>query len=210
MARYIDAVCRLCRREGMKLYLKGERCFKEKCSFETRKGKLPGQHGAGKLKKPTGYALQLREKQKVKRIYGVLEKQFRLYFQKSDAKKGVTGHNLLGFLESRLDNVVYRLGLAPSRAAARQLVMHGHVKVNGKRVDIPSFQTKTGQSIELGERAKANEGVKTSVETAAGRGIPKWLTLDGGAFKGQVIASPTREDITLDINEQLIVELYSK
>lgn len=210
MARYKDAVCRLCRREGMKLYLKGERCFKEKCSFETRKGKIPGQHGAGKMKKPTGYAMQLREKQKVKRIYGVLEKQFRMYFQKADAKKGVTGHNLLGFLESRLDNVVYRLGFAPSRSAARQMVMHGHVKVNGKRVDIPSYQTKSGQSIELGERAKANEGVKGSVETAAGRGIPKWLTLDASAFKGQVIAAPTREDITLEINEQLIVELYSK
>ncbi|MFN8011842.1 MAG: 30S ribosomal protein S4 [Holophagaceae bacterium] len=210
MARYKDAVCRLCRREGMKLYLKGERCFKEKCSFETRKGKIPGQHGAGKMKKPTGYAMQLREKQKVKRIYGVLEKQFRMYFQKADAKKGVTGHNLLGFLESRLDNVVYRLGFAPSRSAARQMVMHGHVKVNGKRVDIPSFQTKAGQSIELGERAKANEGVKGSVETAAGRGIPKWLTLDAGAFRGQVIAAPTREDVTLEINEQLIVELYSK
>jgi small subunit ribosomal protein S4 len=210
MARYKDAVCRLCRREGMKLYLKGERCFKEKCSFETRKGKIPGQHGAGKMKKPTGYAMQLREKQKVKRIYGVLEKQFRMYFHKADAKKGVTGHNLLGFLESRLDNVIYRLGFAPSRSAARQMVMHGHVKVNGKRVDIPSFQTKTGQSIELGERAKANDGVKGSVETAAGRGIPKWLTLDAGAFKGQVISAPTREDITLEINEQLIVELYSK
>jgi small subunit ribosomal protein S4 len=210
MARYKDAVCRLCRREGMKLYLKGERCFKEKCSFETRKGKIPGQHGAGKMKKPTGYAMQLREKQKVKRIYGVLEKQFRMYFQKADAKKGVTGHNLLGFLESRLDNVVYRLGFAPSRSAARQMVMHGHVKVNGKRVDIPSYQTKAGQSIELGDRAKANEGVKGSVETAAGRGIPKWLTLDAGAFKGQVIAAPTRDDITLEINEQLIVELYSK
>ena len=210
MARYKDAVCRLCRREGMKLYLKGERCFKEKCSFETRKGKIPGQHGAGKMKKPTGYAMQLREKQKVKRIYGVLEKQFRMYFQKADSKKGVTGHNLLGFLESRLDNVIYRLGFAPSRSAARQMVMHGHVKVNGKRVDIPSFQTKTGQSIELGERAKANDGVKGSVETAAGRGIPKWLALDAGAFRGQVISAPTREDITLDINEQLIVELYSK
>ncbi len=210
MARYKDAVCRLCRREGMKLYLKGERCFKEKCSFETRKGKIPGQHGAGKMKKPTGYAMQLREKQKVKRIYGVLEKQFRMYFHKADSKKGVTGHNLLGFLESRLDNVIYRLGFAPSRSAARQMVMHGHVKVNGKRVDIPSFQTKTGHSIELGERAKANDGVKGSVETAAGRGIPKWLTLDAGAFKGQVISAPTREDITLDINEQLIVELYSK
>ena len=139
MARYSDAVCRLCRREGMKLYLKGERCFKEKCSFETRKGKIPGQHGAAKAKKPTGYALQLREKQKVKRIYGVLEKQFSLYFKRADAKKGVTGHNLLAFLESRLDNVVFRLGFCPSRAAARQMVMHGHILVNGKRVDIPSL-----------------------------------------------------------------------
>ena len=154
MARYTDAVCRLCRREGMKLYLKGERCFKEKCSFETRKGKIPGQHGAGKIKKPTGYALQLREKQKVKRIYGVLEKQFRHYFEKADAKKGVTGHNLLGFLECRLDNVVYRLGFAASRSSARQMVMHGHVLVGGKRVDIPSFQVKPGQAVELGVRAR--------------------------------------------------------
>jgi small subunit ribosomal protein S4 len=210
MARYTDAVCRLCRREGMKLYLKGERCFKEKCSFETRKGKIPGQHGAGKTKKPTGYSLQLREKQKVKRIYGVLEKQFRHYFEKADAKKGVTGHNLLGFLESRLDNVVYRLGFAPSRNAARQMVMHGHILVNGKRVDIPSFQVKPGLSVELGKRAKENDSVKSAVETAAGRGIPQWLTLDAAAFKGQVISAPKREDVTLDINEQLIVELYSK
>ena len=210
MARYCDAVCRLCRREAMKLYLKGERCFKEKCSFETRKGKIPGQHGAGKMKKPTGYSLQLREKQKVKRIYGVLEKQFRLYFEKADAKKGQTGHNLLAFLESRLDNVIYRLGFAPSRAAARQMVMHGHIKVNGRRVDIPSFQTKSGQSVEISERAQQNDFVKSAVETAAGRGIPKWLTLDAAAFKGQVIAIPTREDVPLEINEQLIVELYSK
>ncbi len=210
MARYADAVCRLCRREGMKLYLKGERCFKEKCSFETRKGKIPGQHGAGKMKKPTGYALQLREKQKVKRIYGVLEKQFRLYFQHADRRKGVTGHNLLAFLEQRLDNVVYRLGFAASRAAARQMVMHGHVLVNGKRVDIPSYQTRPGQTVELGQRARANEGVKSSVETATGRGVPQWLALDAPAFKGQIMAAPKREDITLDINEQLIVELYSK
>ncbi len=210
MARYCDAVCRLCRREAMKLYLKGERCFKEKCAFETRKGKIPGQHGAGKMKKPTGYSLQLREKQKVKRIYGVLENQFRLYFEKAESKKGQTGHNLLAFLESRLDNVIYRLGFSPSRASARQMVMHGHIKVNGTRVDIPSFQTKSGQSIELSERAQLNDFVKSSVETAAGRGIPKWLTLDAAAFKGQVIAVPTREDVPLEINEQLIVELYSK
>ena len=210
MARYNDAVCRLCRREGMKLFLKGERCFKEKCSFETRKGKIPGQHGGGKTKKPTGYAVQLREKQKVKRIYGVLEKQFRLYFERAERKKGVTGHNLLAILEQRLDNVVYRLGFAPSRAAARQMVMHGHVQVDGRRVDIPSFQTKAGQSIDLSDRAKNSVLDKTSVDTAQGRGIPKWLTLDANAFKGQVISTPTREDVPLDINEQLIVELYSK
>ncbi len=211
MARYTDAVCRLCRREGMKLYLKGERCFKEKCSFETRKGKIPGQHGSGKkIKKPTGYSLQLREKQKVKRIYGVLEKQFRHYFEKADQKKGVTGHNLLAFLEQRLDNVVYRLGFASSRAAARQMVMHGHILVNGKRVDIPSFQVKAGLSVELGKRAKENDTVKAAVETAASRGIPQWLSLDAAAFKGQVVSAPSREDVTLDINEQLIVELYSK
>jgi small subunit ribosomal protein S4 len=210
MARYSDAVCRLCRREGMKLYLKGERCFKEKCSFETRKGKIPGQHGAAKAKKPTGYALQLREKQKVKRIYGVLEKQFSLYFKHAESKKGVTGHNLLSFLESRLDNVVFRLGFCPSRAAARQMVMHGHILVNGKRVDVPSFQTKAGQSIEISAKAQQNDFVKSSLETAAGRGIPQWLSLDASAFKGAVIAVPSREDVPLDINEQLIVELYSK
>ncbi|HOD32084.1 MAG: 30S ribosomal protein S4 [Acidobacteria bacterium ADurb.Bin340] len=210
MARYCDAVCRLCRREGMKLYLKGERCFKEKCSFETRKGKIPGQHGAGKMKKPTGYALQLREKQKVKRIYGVLEKQFRLYFEKAERRKGQTGHNLLIMLETRLDNVVFRLGFAPSRAAARQMVMHGHVRVDGMRVDIPSYQVRSGQAVEISERARQNDFVKNAVDTAAGRGIPKWLTLEAAAFKGQVISTPTREDVPLDINEQLIVELYSK
>jgi small subunit ribosomal protein S4 len=194
----------------MKLFLKGDRCFKEKCAFETRKGKIPGQHGAGKLKKPTGYALQLREKQKVKRIYGVLEKQFRLYFERAERKRGVTGHNLLALLESRLDNVVYRLGFSPSRRTARQLVLHGHILVNGRRVDIPSYITKQGQSIELAANAREIESVKSSVETAAGRGIPKWLAFDASAFKGEIIAAPVREDVTLDINEQLIVELYSK
>lgn len=210
MARYSDAVCRLCRREGMKLYLKGERCFKEKCSFETRKGKIPGIHGNIKNKKSTGYALQLREKQKVKRIYGVLEKQFSLYFEYAERKKGVTGHNLLSFLESRLDNVVFRLGFCSSRAAARQLVMHGHVLINGKRVDIPSFQTKVGHSIEVSTRIRENDFVKSSIETAVGRGVPKWLSLDADTFKGTVVAIPEREDVLLDINEQLIVELYSK
>ena len=210
MARYNSAVCRLCRREGMKLYLKGERCFKEKCSFEARKGKIPGIHGSAKTKKSTGYALQLREKQKAKRIYGVMEKQFSLYFKHAESKKGVTGHNLLSFLESRLDNVIFRLGFCSSRAAARQMVMHGHILVNGKRVDIPSFQTKIGHDIEVSARIRENDFVKSSLETAAGRGVPKWLTLDASAFKGAVIAVPGREDVPLDINEQLIVELYSK
>jgi small subunit ribosomal protein S4 len=194
----------------MKLYLKGERCFKEKCSFETRKGKIPGIHGSAKNKKSTGYALQLREKQKVKRIYGVMEKQFSLYFKHAESKKGVTGHNLLSFLESRLDNVIFRLGFCSSRAAARQMVMHGHVLINGKRVDIPSFQTKVGHDIEVSARIRENDFVKSSLETATGRGVPKWLTLDASAFKGAVIAVPGREDVPLDINEQLIVELYSK
>lgn len=210
MARYNDAVCRLCRREGMKLYLKGERCFKEKCSFETRKGKIPGMHGSAKTKKATGYALQLREKQKVKRIYGVLEKQFSLYFKRAESKKGVTGYNLLSFLESRLDNVVFRLGFCSSRAAARQMIMHGHILIDGKRVDIPSYQAKIGQSIEMSAKIRENDFVKSSLDTAAGRGIPKWLTLDVTEFKGTVVAAPGREDVPLDINEQLIVELYSK
>lgn len=209
MARYIGPISRLCRREGMHLHIT-EKCIKGKCGFETRKGKIPGQHGAAKMKKPTGYSLQLREKQKVKRIYGVLEKQFRMYFEKAEAKKGVTGHNLLSFLESRLDNVVFRLGFATSRRTARQIVNHGHVLVDGKRVDIPSFQVKPGQTVELKAHMRENVQVKSAVETAAGRGIPQWLTLDAAAFKGQVVTAPKREDITLDINEQLIVELYSK
>ena len=209
MARYIGPVCRLCRREAMKLFLKGERCYTEKCAIEKRNFP-PGQHGKTRKAKLAGYGLQLREKQKVKRIYGVLEKQFSLYFKHAESKKGVTGHNLLSFLESRLDNVVFRLGFCPSRAAARQMVMHGHILVNGKRVDIPSYQTKSGQSIEISAKAQANDFVKSSLETAAGRGIPQWLTLDASAFKGAVIAVPKREDVPLDINEQLIVELYSK
>lgn len=208
MARYIGPTCKLARREGADLSLKSPaRALDSKCKLEQK----PGQHGATARKgKLSDYATQLREKQKVKRIYGVLEKQFRLYFERAERKKGVTGHNLLAILEQRLDNVVYRLGFAPSRAAARQMVMHGHVQVDGRRVDIPSFQTKAGQSIDLSDRAKNNELVKTSVDTAQGRGIPKWLTLDANAFKGQVISTPTREDVPLDINEQLIVELYSK
>ena len=210
MARYTDAVCRLCRREGMKLYLKGERCFKEKCSFETRKGKIPGQHGAGKIKKPTGYGLQLREKQKVKRIYGVLERQFRLYFAEADRRKGITGENLLVMLERRLDNVAFSLGFASSRNQARQLVRHGHILVDGKKTTIPSYQVRAGQTISVKESSRKNELIRASLESATGRGVPEWLTLSAESFTGKVQSLPSREDIKLPIQEQLIVELYSR
>ena len=207
MARYTGPTCKLARREGTDLFLKsGAKPLESKCKFQVP----PGGVKSERRQRLSDYGMQLREKQKLRRMYGVLERQFSNYYEEAARRQGATGENLLKLLECRLDNVVYRMGFAATRTAARQMVMHGHVKVNGKRVDIPSFQTKAGQSIELGERAKANEGVKGSVETAAGRGIPKWLTLDAGAFRGQVIAAPTREDVTLEINEQLIVELYSK
>ena len=210
MARYTDAVCRLCRREGMKLYLKGERCFKEKCSFETRKGKIPGQHGAGKIKKPTGYALQLREKQKVKRIYGVLENQFRRYFEVADRQRGITGETLLQLLERRLDNVVYRLGLSTSRAQARQFVRHGHFLVNGRKVDIPSYSLKAGDVVTVRATSAKNPAITHAMEEVKGRGIPEWLAFDTDKMTGRVVQLPTREQINLPVQEQLIVELYSK
>jgi small subunit ribosomal protein S4 len=194
----------------MKLYLKGERCFKEKCSFETRKGKIPGQHGAAKAKKPTGYALQLREKQKVKRIYGLLESQFRLTFARAERRKGITGANLLAELECRLDNVTYSLGFAASRAQARQLVRHGHVTVNGKKVTIPSYSVNKWDVVAIKEKSRVNEQIKASVETARARGVPGWLDLSPESFSGRVMELPKREDIKLPISEQLIVELYSK
>ena len=210
MARYSDAVCRLCRREGMKLYLKGERCFKEKCSFETRKGKIPGQHGAAKAKKPTGYALQLREKQKVKRIYGVLEDQFRGYFEQAERLKGITGEMLLQLLERRLDNVAYRLGFATSRAQARQLVRHGHFAVNGRKVDIPSYLVRAGDVVTVRATSQKNPTIAHAIEEVKGRGVPEWLSLDGEQLTGRVVSLPTREQINLPVQEQLIVELYSK
>ena len=211
MARYSDAVCRLCRREGMKLYLKGERCFKEKCSFETRKGKIPGQHGAGKTKKPTGYALQLREKQKVKRIYGLLERQFRNYYKKAATKKGNTGENLLQMLETRLDNVVYRMGFAVTRPAARQLVSHRGITVNGKSVNLPSYAVKAGDAIALSEKAARQLRVKESLTVAQQMDLsPSWVEVDAGKFTGVFKAVPDRSDLPSDINEALIVELYSK
>jgi small subunit ribosomal protein S4 len=208
VARHTEAVCRLCRREGLKLFLKGDRCFKEKCAFE-RRGYAPGQHGR-RRSKVQGYGIQLREKQKVKRMYGVLETQFRNYFAKASRKRGITGTNLLQMLERRLDNVVYRLGFASSRAMARQLVAHGHFLVNGAKVDIPSALVEAGDMVTLKESSRKNEAIKICLDTAAGRGVPGWLELDSENFRGSVKQLPSREEITLPIQEQLIVELYSK
>ncbi len=212
MARYRDAVCRLCRREGTKLFLKGERCFKPSCPIEKRGTQPPGQHGKdAKRGKLTGYGEQLREKQKVKRIYGMLEGQFRSYFEKAARQKGITGENLLIILERRLDNAVYRLGLATSRAQARQLVNHGHIQVNGRKVNIPSFQVKVGDLISVHESSTSNVHIQSAFQTAGGRGRPSWLeVVDATKLVGKVTALPRREDITQDVNEQMIVELYSK
>lgn len=211
MARYRDAVCRLCRREGMKLFLKGDRCFKPSCAIEKRGTQPPGQHGALVRRKVlAGYGQQLREKQKVKRIYFVLERQFRNYFEKASRQKGITGENLLILLERRLDNAVYRAGFATSRRQARQLVSHGHVLVNGRKVDIPSFQVKVGDTISLKESIAKNPHIVTAWETANGRGRPSWLTAQKDEMSVTVSALPKREDIDRNINEQLIVELYSK
>jgi small subunit ribosomal protein S4 len=208
VARHTEAVCRLCRREGTKLFLKGDRCFKEKCAFE-RRGYAPGQHGR-RRSKVQGYGIQLREKQKVKRTYGVLEKQFRNYFAKAARSKGITGATLLQLLEQRLDNVVYRLGFASSRSMARQLVAHGHITVNGRKTTIPSALVKPGSVVALREKSRKNEQVKICLDTAKGRGVPSWLELDADQFQGTVRQSPSRDEITMPIQEQLIVELYSK
>lgn len=211
MARYTGSVCRLCRREGMKLFLKGDRCFTEKCAIEKR-NYAPGQHGkGGRIKsKVQGYGLQLREKQKTKRVYGMLEGQFRLTFDRASQEKGVVGETLLSKLERRLDNVAYRLGFGSSRAQARQLVRHGHVRVNARRLNIPSFQVKPGDMVSLSSRAAKNALVTTSVEAVKGRGVPKWLELDAAAMTGKVLSLPARDDVNFPIQEQLIVELYSK
>jgi len=208
LARYTESVCRLCRREGMKLFLKGDRCFKDKCAIE-RRNYPPGQHGR-RRSKLLGYGIQLREKQKVKRIYGLLERPFRLTFQRAERRKGITGANLLQELERRLDNVVYSLGFAASRAQARQLVCHGHVTVNGRKVTIPSFRVNKGNLIAIKEKSRTNEQIKASVETARARGVPGWLDVQPESFSGTVLELPSREEIKLPIQEQLIVELYSK
>lgn len=205
-------MCRLCRREGAKLFLKGDRCYKPSCPIEKRGTQPPGQHGATARRKAlAGYGQQLREKQKVKRIYFVLEKQFRNYFERAARLKGITGENLLFLLERRLDNVVYRAGFSTSRRQARQLVNHGHVRVNGRKVDIPSFQIKVGDTISIKENSITNAHVEGAWATAAGRGRPSWIVpAEGGAFSATVSTLPRREDIDSNINEQLIVELYSK
>lgn len=208
MARYHASVCRLCRREGTKLYLKGDRCFKEKCGIEKRNTPPgPRPRRRSKLK---DYGLQLREKQKVKRIYGVLERQFRRYFKVADHQKGITGENLLRILEKRLDNVVYRLGFAASRPQARQWVSHGHVLVNGRRVNVSNFQVKEGDEIKVSPSLAKNAFLQAAVESSAGRGIPEWLELDAENLAGKALREPQRPDVTYPIEEQLIVELYSK
>jgi len=209
LARNIGAACRRCRRENLKLYLKGDRCYSDKCSFE-RRAFAPGQHGQARFRKVSDYAIQLREKQKVKAMYGMLEDQFRIYFRKADLQKGVTGENLLILLERRLDNAVFRLGLASSRNQARQLVRHKHILVNGKKVDIPSFQVNPGDEISLKDKSKTNSFIVESLEAVERRGVPSWLELDKDNFKAVVKAMPNREEITMPIQEQLIVELYSK
>lgn len=208
MARYTGAVCRMCRREGTKLFLKGERCYSDKCSV-TRRAYAPGQHGQNR-KKISEYGLQLREKQKVRRYYGVLESQFEGYFDVAERKPGMTGQNLLRILESRLDNVVYRLGLATSRAEARQLVVHGHYTVNGKRVDIPSYQIKEGDVVAVCEKSRSSEKMKAIIETCGARPVPMWLDLNRDTLEAKVTRMPTKEDIDIDIQELLIVEYYSK
>lgn len=208
MARCIGSVCRLCRRENQKLFLKGDRCYTDKCSFE-RRGYPPGQHGQGRIKF-SEYGLQLREKQKIKRIYGLLERQFRSVFEKADRMKGVTGSNLLSMLERRLDNVAYRSGFANSRAEARHLVRHGHFVVNGQRVNIPSYLVDKGDLVEIREKSKSIARIGGALEAVKRREIPQWLELDATSMKSRVRDLPARDDVTAQMEERLVVELYSK
>ncbi len=208
MARYTGSVCRLCRRENLKLYLKGDRCYSDKCALE-RRNYAPGQHGQSRPKF-SNYGQQLREKQKVKRMYGLTEKQFRNFFARAEKQKGITGTNLLILLERRLDNMVYRLGFAHSRREARQLVQHAHFLINGRKVNIASYLLKVGDVIELREKSRTNARIIDALEGVARRGVPSWLELDREKFRGRILALPQREDITMPIKEQLIVEFYSK
>lgn len=208
MARYTEAKCRICRREGTKVFLKGDRCYTDKCPFE-RRPYPPGQHGR-RRKKSTDYEIQLREKQKVRRMYGLLEGQFHAYFQEAERKKGITGQNLLGMLELRLDNVVYRAGFANSRNQARQLVRHGHFQLNGHKVDIPSHQLRVGDVIQVKERSKKVPVIQEAFEVVDRRGIPEWLENNPEQYSATVKTEPQRDHITFPVNEHLIVELYSK
>ena len=208
MARYTESVCRLCRRENLKLFLKGERCYTDKCAIE-RRNYPPGQHGQARPKF-SEYSIQLREKQKVKRMYGLLENQFRRTFARANREKGITGEALLVLLERRLDNVTYRLGFASSRAEARLLVRHGHILVNGKRVNIPSYAVRVGDVVSVKEQSRQVARVLMALEGAQRRGVPEWAELDRDAFSGRIKLMPSRSDITMPINEKLIVELYSK
>ncbi|MBX6753998.1 30S ribosomal protein S4 [Thermorudis peleae] len=210
MGRYIGPVCRLCRREGIKLYLKGERCFGPKCPITKRRG-APGQHGQQRTRRPSEYALQLREKQKLKRIYGILERQFRRHFDEAERRPGLTGDNLLQILETRLDNVVYRLGFADSRRQARQLVRHGHFLVNGRKTDIPSYLVRPGDIIAVRPQSREREYFQIVAETAASKPVPSWLVRDLETLSGRVVSLPTRDQIDLPpINTQLVVEWYSR
>jgi small subunit ribosomal protein S4 len=209
VARYVDAVCRLCRRENVKLFLKGDRCLSDKCAINKR-NYAPGLHGQRRRTKLSEYGLQLREKQKVKRTYGLMESQFRSYFQKAARAQGVTGINLLVLLERRLDNVVYRMGFADSRAQARQLVRHGHMRVNGRKVNIPSFLIKQGDAVEPRAKSRNLDVIRGNMEHIGQKQIPEWLHVDATAMRGVVQTLPSRDDITMPIQEQLIVELYSK
>ena len=209
MARYTDSVCRHCRRENMKLFLKGDRCYSDKCAFD-RRAYPPGEHGERRGRKISDYGIQLREKQKMKRMYGLAEKQFRLFFERAERQKGITGTNLLVLLERRLDNVVYRLGFVNSRAQGRQLVRHNHFRVNGTKVNIPSYMVGIGDSIEVREKSRKVAAISDSMEAVVRRGIPQWLDLEKENHKGMVNGFPVREDLTMPMQEQLIVELYSK
>jgi small subunit ribosomal protein S4 len=208
MARYIGAVCRICRREGEKLFIKGDRCYTEKCAVERRKYP-PGQHGQG-FKKLSDYGVQLREKQKVRKMYGLLEKQFRRYFYDADRAKGITGEVLLQLIESRLDTIVFRMGFAPNRRRARQLIGHGHISVNGKRVNLPSYSIKKGDLVEVKEISRDMAEIVDSLSKSEHRGLPGWVEVDSAHFQGKVLHIPSRDEIQLPVQEQLIVELYSK
>ena len=209
MGRDIGPVCRLCRREGVKLYLKGERCYSPKCAME-RRPYPPGQHGQKRARRPSDYAVRLREKQKLRRIYGISERQFRNLFEEASKKKGVTGSVFLGLLESRLDNVVYRLGFAVSRRQARQLVRHGHITVNGRRVDLPSYRVRPGDEIAVAEKSRNLELIRQNLEAMKGRKVGPWLSLDVEGMKGKFLRLPDREDLALPVNEQLVIEFYSR